>query len=919
MEGISIKAWELFKLDLRRTLKSKPATLLMLALVILPCLYCWFNVWALWDPYSNTSGLKVAVYSADTPVKVEDQKIEIGDQLIDNLKKNHKLGWTFVDSKKELDQGVKDGSYYAGIYIPKTFSKDIVSFLSGTIKKPNLVFSVNQKINAIAPKLTETGATTLQNTISSEFMGTISKTITQALNKSGVDIQNNLPMLRRFETLLLSTDENIPELQNIMDKVQKANTMVPTLNNKLNEVNNMYGYLPLLNEDAQKIVNINNYLPLADAGGTAATQLKNKIPEIQNAGSQINEVDSDFSKISDLMGTSITQVENGIQVIQKVQNVMPDIQQLGTDAKNATDKVSNELVPKIQQALPVIKSTIDTGLSMVYNLGKQIATSAENINTLIDKIKEDPTNQQLKAQLKTVIQNISTDATHLAKISRQVASSLTDLQNFFNRLAEQLGHDKITLFDRPIQHLNDLAALNETLATKADDIVANFDSLDTTQLQSKLTDLQNHANQVAEGIATIKNLNILDNVSSVITDINSFLKELSSTLGEFNTDIIPSIPGLLNNTQGILETALSYLQKYQKQLPAVGNEIHDANQLLNGNMSNIVTGIGLLNDFYNNDYPTLKNKLAKATFFVQYELPSIENELTTTLNLVNSKTPELEQALSTANEFAEKDWPQLKKDIHHSATLLRKGEKDIDLNAIIKLMKNDANKESDFFSNPVNLKQKDLYDVPNYGSASAPFYLALCIWVGALLLSSIFTVHFKLDEKQRAIYTYKQRFNGRYLTFSLLNQLQAIAAALGNLFILHAYTKEKVWLIVFCMLVSFVFMSILYSLVQMFGTIGKGLGIIILVLSISGAGGNFPVVLSDGFFRMINPYLPFTYAVNLIREAVGGIYWPNATKDIVVLLAFGIGFYLLGLFCTEPLKPFMHKLHKSAKKSMIIE
>ncbi|KAE9560752.1 phage infection protein [Companilactobacillus bobalius] len=888
-------------------------------MVILPCLYCWFNVWALWDPYSNTSGLKVAVYSADTPVEVQGQKIEIGDQLIDNLKKNHKLGWTFVNSKKELDQGVKDGSYYAGIYIPKTFSKDIISFLSGTIKKPKLVFKVNQKINAIAPKLTQTGATTLQNTISSEFVGTISKTITQALNKSGMDIKDNLPMLRRFESLLVTTDDNIPELQDIMDKVQKANTLVPNLNQKLNQVNDMYGYLPLLNEDANKLVNVNNILPLADVGGTAAKQLNNKIPEIQNAGTQINEVDTDFGKISSLMSSSITQVQNGLEVIQKVQNVMPEVQKLGEDAKNATDKTTSELIPKIQQALPVIKTTIDTGLSMVYNLGKQISTSAEMINTLIDKIKEDPTNQQLKEQLKTVIQNIATDSTHLAKVSRQVASALTDLQNFFNRLAEQLGKDKLTLLDRPIQHLNDLATLNDTLATKANDILNNYDSLDTSELQSKLTNLQTHANQVADGVNTIKNINIMDSVSTIVTDINSFLKELSSTLGSFNTDIIPSIPGLLNNTEGILNTALSYLQKYQKQLPAVGNEIHDANQLLNGNMNNIVTGIGMLNDFYDNDYPTLKNKLAKATFFVQYELPSIENELTTTLNLVNSKTPELEQALSTANDFAENDWPQLKKDIHHSATLLKKGKKDVDLGAIIRLMKSDANKESDFFSNPVKLKQDNLYDVPNYGSASAPFYLALCIWVGALLLSSVFTVHFKLDEKQQYLYTFKQRFNGRYLTFGFLNQLQAISAALGNLFILHAYTKEKIWLVVFCMFVSFVFISILYSLVQMFGTVGKGLGIIILVLSISGAGGNFPVVLSDGFFRVINPYLPFTYAVNLIRESVGGIYWPNATKDIIILLAFGIGFYLLGLLCTEPLKPFMHKLHKSAKKSMIIE
>lgn len=919
MEGISIKAWELFRLDIKRTLQSKPATLLMLAMIILPCLYCWFNVWALWNPYSNTGGLKVGVYSDDQAVELEGQKIEIGDQLIANLKKNKKLGWTFVDSKKELDQNVKDGSFYAGIYVPKSFSKDIVSFLSGNIKKPTLVFSVNQKINAVAPKLTQSGATTLQNTVSDEFIGTISKTITKVLNKSGGDIQKNLPMLRRLSSLLITTDDNLPELQDIMDKVQKANTIVPNLNQKLQQVNDMYGYMPLLNQDAQKLVSLNNFLPLADAGGGAAKQLQSKIPEIRNAGTQINEVDSDFGKISDLMGTSINQVENGIQVIDKVQAVVPDIQKLGEDAQNATDKANNELIPKIQQALPVIKTTVDTGLSMVYNIAKQISTSMDNANNLIDKIKDDPKNQQLKEQLKTVIQNIANDAAQLSKISRQVASSLTDLQNFFNKLADQLGKDPITIFNTPIQHLNDLADLNDSLADKANDILNHYDDLDTTDLQNKLSDLSTQAKKVADGVTDIKGLNIMDSVSSTLTSISNFLKDAGSTLSQVNNNIIPAIPGLLNNTKGVLETALTYLQKYQKQLPALGNEIHDANQLLNGNMGNITTGINLINDFYNNDYPTLKKKMATATFFVQYQLPQIENELTTTLNLVNSKTPELEQALSTANDFAKNDWPQLKKDVHHSANLLRKGQKNVDLGALIKLMKSDANTESDFFANPVKLKQVNLYDVPNYGSASAPFYLALCIWVGALLLSSVFTVHFKLNDRQKYRYSFKQRFNGRYLTFGFLNQLQAIAAAVGDLLIIHAYTKEKLYLVLFCMLVSFTFISILYSLVQMFGTVGKGLGIIILVLSISGGGGNFPVVLSDGFFKVINPYLPFTYAVNLIREAVGGIYWPNATKDIIILVAFGVVFYLLGLLTTEKIKPLMHKLHRSAKKSMLIE
>ncbi|WP_225972239.1 YhgE/Pip domain-containing protein [Companilactobacillus allii] len=904
---------------MKRTLKSTPATLLMLALIILPCLYCWFNVWALWDPYSNTSDLKVAVYSDDQSVKLNDEKIAIGKDLIANLKKNDGLGWTFVDSKQELNQGVKDGSYYAGIYIPKNFSKDIISFASGKIKKPTLVYSVNQKINAVAPKLTSSGATTLQNTISEEFIGTVSKTITNVLNKSGVEIENNLPMLRRLSSLLVTTDDNRDELQDIMDKVKQANTIVPDLNNKLSEANEMYGYIPQLNTDAQKLVTLNNFLPLADSGGTAVKQLQNKIPEIQSAGTQINTVDTDFSQISNLMDSSITQVNNGINVITSVENVMPEVTEFGKSAQSSVEDVNNNLIPKLQKALPVIKSTVDTGLSMVYNLSKQISTSATNINTLIDKIKENPDNDQVQSQLKTVLQNIADNGAQIGSVAKQVASTLTDLQNTYNQLASQNGKEQTTKLDRPIKLLNNLEPLGNTLATQANYILDNYDNLSTDELQSKLTELATQSNTLADQVTSIQNLGIIDSVSDTISTTQSLLTSASTVLSDLNTSVIPEIPALLNNTKGILQTAQTYLQKYQQQLPAIGNEIHDANTLLNGNMSNIVTGINVANDFYNNDYPNLKKKLATATFFVQYQLPEIENQLSTTLNLINTKTPELEQSLAAANDFAVNDWPQLEKDVHHSAKLLKAGTKDVDLSAIIKLMKADANTESDFFSNPVKLKQDNLYNIPNYGSASAPFYLALCIWVGALLLSSVFTVHFKLNDKEKLRYGFKQQFNGRYLTFFSLNLFQSIAASLGNIFILHAYVQNKVALVLFAMLISFVFISILYSLVQMFGTVGKGLGIIILVLSISGAGGNFPVVLSDGFFRVINPYLPFTYAVNLFREAVGGIYWPNAIKDIVVLLAFGIVFYLMGLLLTEKLKPLINKLHKSAKKSMIIE
>ena len=91
--------------------------------MIIPSLYAWFNIKALWDPYSNTGELPIAVYSDDQTATFQDKSVNIGDEVLKNLKKNKQLGWRFVDSKKELDKGVQSGKYFAGIYLPKIFQR----------------------------------------------------------------------------------------------------------------------------------------------------------------------------------------------------------------------------------------------------------------------------------------------------------------------------------------------------------------------------------------------------------------------------------------------------------------------------------------------------------------------------------------------------------------------------------------------------------------------------------------------------------------------------------------------------------------------------------------------------------------------------------------------------------------------------
>ena len=144
-------AFRIFRRDMKRLLRNPAAILVLIGVSILPSLYAWFNIAANIDPYANTSGIKVAVANLDTDATHDDLTINAGSQIIDQLKENDQLGWTFVPKDAAIE-GVKSGKYYAAIIIPQDFSESLLSVLSGKIETPELQYYINEKLNAIAPK-----------------------------------------------------------------------------------------------------------------------------------------------------------------------------------------------------------------------------------------------------------------------------------------------------------------------------------------------------------------------------------------------------------------------------------------------------------------------------------------------------------------------------------------------------------------------------------------------------------------------------------------------------------------------------------------------------------------------------------------------------------------------------------------------
>lgn len=909
------KAAEIFLLDWKRIFKSKAATLLMMALLIIPSLYCWFNVWALWDPYSNTSDLQVAVYSADEPTKFRDQKIDIGGQLIAQLHKNHKLGWTFVDSKQAVADGVRSGKYYAGIYVPKQFSKDLMSFVDGKVQKPELTYYVNEKINAVAPKLTGTGASTLQATIGSEFQETVGKTVMSAMNKAGVDLDENLPMLRRMASLLLDTKNNLPELDRYVAQAKQLQKDMPSIEAKLKQANELAEYMPTVNQMAQKLVKANDYLPEVEQAGALATTVAGKIPEIRQAGTQLATVNGDFDTIASTLDSAIDTASGALTVLTKVQKDLPAINSVAKDAQGVVATTKDEIIPQIDKALPAIKTAADSGLAVLVHTNTTVSQALTNLNTQLSTLQNDPDNQAAKAALEQQLGALAKDAQAGSQTATQLAQSLQALQDAYNGAADG---DQTTALTHSITALNNVATVLNAVQKQASALQGRVQTASLAQLQAGIVELTKAADKFASSGQTLQNSDLSSKLAKFNRQFKALLQDTAVTLDNLNSQVLPALPGLLKNTHAIVDQAVTLMQKYQKQMPALRQELRDANTLLNGHMDQITTGLQTVSALYQNEYPALKTKLATATDFIQNDLPGVEQELTTTLGTLNAKLPEAKAALTKANALLDADWPLLRDGITKGAKLVAAGKKSVDFTKLIKLLKRDAGVESDFLANPVTLKTKALYSIPTYGSASAPFYTALSMWVGGLLLSSILVTDVALDGKQKRRYNLRHQFAGRFLTFAVIGVLQALIVSLGNMALIHTYVQNPLAFVAATVFLDLMFMGILYALVALFGNVGKGLGIIILVLSISGAGGNFPIQLSGKFFQAINPFLPFTYAVNLIRETVGGIYWPNMWQDIGVLTLYGIGFFVLGLLLKEPLTPLMAKLHENATRSKII-
>lgn len=270
---------------------------------------------------------------------------------------------------------------------------------------------------------------------------------------------------------------------------------------------------------------------------------------------------------------------------------------------------------------------------------------------------------------------------------------------------------------------------------------------------------------------------------------------------------------------------------------------------------------------------------------------------TSLIYLINEKTNPVASRMSNnaANEIQEKINSEIVKTVDSVAfqKLSQLGQLTHQQPLAQLSMVNETGVENYFYS-PVDLDRQEIYPVDNYGSEVSPFYIVLSIWVGCIIAVALIKTRYL----GQSIYNPLELYFGRMGLFILIGLLQSTVTIIGT-FMLGIQMEEPESFIIFTYLITIVFMTFIYSLVSIFGNGGKAIAIILLVFQISSTNGIYPVYVMNSFLQSISPYLPMTYGIELLRNALLGMYWPNVMPAIYILIGILIATLIVSILIKE--------------------
>ncbi len=393
-----------------------------------------------------------------------------------------------------------------------------------------------------------------------------------------------------------------------------------------------------------------------------------------------------------------------------------------------------------------------------------------------------------------------------------------------------------------------------------------------------------------ESVSTVRLT--VEGLNNRVTTALSDLTDLSNALQK-TADDIDRASSDADSTKSQLQTLVT---RAKSSLSGISDEYEQGLRGSLGTLANTIDGAASDADALASKFASTTSDLDKSMSSTQKSLSGVEDTLGKTSDKLRAAANDLDSMRGSIK------------------SALASG----DMQTIRKVLSAGPNNLAEFVSSPVETTRVAIYPVANNGSAMAPFYTTLAIWVGGVVLCALV----KCIPSEAAIRETgakpRHAYFGRLTFFLVIGFMQSSLVLLGDLFFIRIQCLHP-WLFLLCgWFASLVFINIIYSLTASFGDVGKAIAVLLMVIQVAGSGGTFPQQMLPKAFQAVYPFLPFVHAEKAMRCAIAGLYGTDYWLAMGRLGLFLVPSLLLGLLLRKPVVRLNHWIEEKIESTKLM-
>lgn len=855
---------------------NKFMLIVVVAIIAIPLIYAGLFLKSMWDPYGSVENLPVAVVNNDKVVEYEGKTLQVGDDLVDELKNNDSLAFNFVDADV-AEQGLKNGTFYMVITIPEDFSENASTLMDEHPKKMQLTYKTNPGTNYIASKMSETALTKIKTSVAAEVTKTYSETVFDQIGTIGDGMQD-------------AADGSLELKEGIDSAADGADTIATNLNTLADGAGE-------LKDGADKLgKGVKDYTDGAAKINSGAKTLSKGTKTLKDGTDTLATKGKTYTDGVSTLADGVTAYVGGagqlaagakqLEPLEKLGDVSSGISQLNTAVSKGTDK-SQSLVAgttSLKNGIGTMQKQVESAAGTLGNLSGSLTTAADTIQKASNGISGASNSIGEAAALATkgaTVLNGGAQTLNGANTVIDAANSKIDTAN--NSIAKAIS--KLEEAKAAGVDVDDQLSALKNLGT-----IDSASKVDVSTLASQASAIGTGLNRYATGLATAPS-----SLQPAIDGLNAGATALSAanpaaSMTALNDGLKQAYAGATALETGAKQVSagLQQLETATASFPTAAAGIKALNAgfaTLTANDTKLTQGASALKT----NTPAVTQGIQSLSAGVTQLNTGAVSLLTGTKQLTaNNKTliSGVSQLSSGATQIADGSAKLYdgSLELTDGMTKLQDGAKDLHdgikdgADEVKEINTNDETYE--MFAEPVEDQETKITKVENNGHAMAPYMMSVGLWVGCLAFCLIYPLMSFKGELKSGLAWWASKATILYPVAIL--QGAVLILALNKLAGFHPVEFGKT--VAFACLTAVAFTSIMYFFNIWLGKVGSFLMLVFMVVQLAGSAGTYPVELSPSFVSKIHNLVPFTYTVNAFRSTIcGGESIATSVKVLVIL------------------------------------